>query len=544
MLRQHREFNLAGLLFRKPTVLSMAVICLISSPALAQLRSGSQNRALYNKSESLRTRVNDDEPDESETNQTPSSYQPTQSKVVPASHQVREAEVVRVSSPRATSRKSVTSNVQLAGCKSCGTGVSRAYTGSTVIDEPSPLIDGMAGESIENDSGYTHEIAGCDSGCCDPCDSFGDYYGPSCGPGPIQSLLSRLSVRAEAPLFWRRPQSTPPLVTTATAGTGSDLAGELGQNTTQILRTGIYNDQARAGGRITVSTWLDPNEYHGLSFRYWNAGNFNDSTTFDSANFPILARPFVNTTVAVVPPAAFPQDTQLIAFPGDSVGSINVNSSSKLYGFDIIARKMVYADRFTRFDWIYGYQHTSLGERLQIASQTTVTGNAGGLQGSSISVTDNFQTQNRLHGFALGFLSTRRVGCFQFESTFRLISGNLERQVRINGSTTTVAGGATNTTAQGLLARNTNTRDIKSNTFALAPEVGVNLAYAIGPNLDFTIGYNYLMIPKVAQASRQINRNLRVNLSDPLTGSQDPSFPFTTSRYWVRSLGLGAQLRY
>lgn len=400
------------------------------------------------------------------------------------------------------------------------------------------MIEGIAG-----DEGYLGGgCSSCDSiGGCSSCDSCGcdDYCGIPCGPSPLQTLLCRLSIRAEAPLFWRRPQSTPPLVTTATAGTDSDLAGELGQNTTQILRTGLFNDGVRAGGRITLSTWLDDCQYHGVMFRYWNAGSFSDSTTYDSTNFPILARPFTNTTTGTAV-----ADTQLIAFPGDSIGSINVNSSAKLYGMDLLFRKMAYADRFTRFDWVYGYHHTLIGERLQIASQTTVTGAVGGLQGSTIAVTDNFETQNRLHGFAMGFMSTRRIGQLQLESTFRLTAGNLERKVDISGNTTTVAGGATNQTNQGLLARNTNIRSIKSNTFALAPEVGVNLAYALGPNLDFSIGYNYLMVPKVAQAGRQIDSRLRVNLSDPLTGPQDPGFAFNTGRYWVRSLGLGAQLRY
>jgi hypothetical protein len=206
---------------------------------------------------------------------------------------------------------------------------------------------------------------------------------------------------------------------------------------------------------------------------------------------------------------------------------------------DLVLRRLAYADRFTRFDWIYGYHHTSISERLNIATQTTVTAN-----NQSIGVTDNFQTRNRLHGFTAGFMSTRRMACFQWETMFRLTMGNLQRQIEINGQTTTASGGTTNTTSQGLLARATNSRSLTDNTFVLAPEVGINLAYALNSFMDFSIGYNYLMVPKVAQASRQINPNLRVNLSDPLVGPQDPTFPFHTSRYWVRSLGLGLQIKY
>ncbi len=537
MLSKHRKHNLLGLLIRCRPLTGLVLVTLMASPGLAQLRSGSNSRRLY-KSESETIRASDvseaDETTEELVDEVPArKTKPAKAAVVSASHVERES--VRSASAKASARQARASEVVPAGCTSCGSG---RISGGTVVDTQSPMIEGIAGGEGYLDGG----CSSCDSiGGCGSCDSCGcdDFCGIPCGPSPLQRLLSRLSIRAEAPLFWRRPQSTPPLVTTATAGTDSDLAGELGQNTTQILRAGQFNDGVRAGGRITLSTWLDDCQYHGVMFRYWNAGTFSDSTTYDSTRFPILARPFTNTTTNVATP-----DTQLIAFPGDSIGSINVNSSSKLYGFDVLFRKMAYADRFTRFDWVYGYHHTLIGERLQIASQTTVTGAVGGLQGSTISVTDNFRTQNRLHGFAMGFMSTRRIGQLQLESTFRLTAGNLEREVEIRGNTTTVAGGATNVSNQGLLARNTNTRSFKSNTFALAPEVGVNLAYALGPNLDFSIGYNYLMIPKVAQASRQIDPRLRVNLSDPLTGSQDPGFAFHTSRYWVRSLGLGAQWRY
>lgn len=534
MLSKHRKHNLLGLLIRCRPLTGLVLATLMASPGLAQLRSGSNSRRLYkSESETIRTSDSDEAPEEAVEDAPTRKSRPGKAAVVSASHV--ESESVRPASAKAPVRRATASQVVPAGCTSCGNG---RISGSTVVDTQSPMIEGISGDEGYLDGG----CSSCDAvGGCGSCDSCGcdDYCGIPCGPSPLQTLLCRLSIRAEAPLFWRRPQSTPPLVTTATAGTDSDLAGELGQNTTQILRTGLFNDGVRAGGRITLSTWLDDCQYHGVMFRYWNAGSFSDSTTYDSTNFPILARPFTNTTTGTAT-----ADTQLIAFPGDSIGSINVNSSAKLYGMDLLFRKMAYADRFTRFDWVYGYHHTLIGERLQIASQTTVTGAVGGLQGSTIAVTDNFQTENRFHGFAMGFMSTRRIAQLQLETTFRLTAGNLERQVNISGNTTTVAGGATNQTNQGLLARNTNIRSIKSNTFALAPEVGVNLAYALGPNLDFSIGYNYLMVPKVAQAGRQIDPRLRVNLSDPLTGSQDPGFAFNTGRYWVRSLGLGAQLRY
>ncbi len=115
----------------------------------------------------------------------------------------------------------------------------------------------------------------------------------------------------------------------------------------------------------------------------------------------------------------------------------------------------------------------------------------------------------------------------------------------INGMTTTrSAAGAESMESQGLLARDTNGHIIDDDTYVTIPEIGINLAYAIRPGLDFNVGYNYLMIPNVAQASHQFDDNLAVNLSDPLVGALDPTLDFDERRFWIHSLGLGLQLRY
>ena len=104
--------------------------------------------------------------------------------------------------------------------------------------------------------------------------------------------------------------------------------------------------------------------------------------------------------------------------------------------------------------------------------------------------------------------------------------------------------GISSTEAQGLLARNTNSQVFEDDTFVVIPELSFNFGYRIRPGLDFNVGYNYMVIPKVAQAAQQIDNDLAVNLSDPLVGALDPALDFTERRYWLHSLGLGFQLRY
>jgi hypothetical protein len=365
------------------------------------------------------------------------------------------------------------------------------------------------------------------------------YCPPGCGP--LMALWYRMRVRAEVPIYWRRDQGPPALVTTSPTGTPADIAGELGQATTDILfGNGTLSNDATAGIRLTFNTWLGPRKCYGLTLRYWNTGDQNLSSTFNSTDFDILARPFFNTTVT----GSEEQDTQLVAFPGESTGNLQIDTESAVGGLDFYLRRELYSDRFNRLEWLWGYQHASVEESLSVFSNTTVTGNVPGLTGTSIAVRDRFETENDFHGMSYGLMNTRTFGCLRMETMFRLGAGNLRRKVRIAGSTTTSSGGASVTSDQGLLARSTNSQPFVDDTFIVLPELAINLGYRIRPGLDFTLGYNYMVIPKVAQAAQQIDNDLAVNLSDPLNGALDPQLDFDERQFWIHSLGFGLQLRY
>ena len=421
------------------------------------------------------------------------------------------------------------SEVVTASCVGCDTG-----------------CDSCAAPAHTYESDFGCGASGCNGMTCDTCCGGGSSLAPTCtqlcppGCGPLMALWYRLQVRAEVPIYWRRDQGAPILVTTASSGVGADVAGVIGESTTDTLLGGnSLNNDGSAGVRLTFRTWLGQSRDFGLMLRVWDAGDQDDSYRFDSNSFPILARPFFNTTVD----GSFAQDTQLIAFPDESLGDITVNTSSSLSGLELSLRRLLYEDRFTRLDWLYGYQHVNIEEGLTVSSNTTVIGNTPGLQGASIAVTDRFQTNNEFHGVSYGIMSTRRFACWQMETMFRLGAGNLRREVNISGSTTTVSSG-TSTDNQGLLARNTNNHPFVDDTFVVIPEVGINFAYLIRPGIHFNVGYNYMLVPKVAQAAQQIDNDLAVNLSDPLVGSLDPQLDFDERNYWINSLGLGLQLRY
>lgn len=503
-----------------------AVVGVPQPQALGQLRSGKVERQLY---------------------QAPEASQSVENApaIEPASSNGRNARLVSAGSSSTGGKRVRTSRPAQVVTASYA---QDSVGGESILDAPTETLNSSPVESpeplamsdVQHDS-YSHgHVQTSDCGC----DSCGDFnlLAPTCaeacppGCGPLMALWYRMRIRGEAPLYWRRAAGPPPLVTTSPVGTAEGVAGELGQGTTStLLGGGRLNEDLNVGGRITLSTWIDPAEEFGVQLRYWNAGDQDDTFRFDSNSNAILARPFFNTSVA----GAFQNDALLVSFPNTLSGNVQVDSMSSVEGLELQLRRRLYQDRFTRIDWISGYQHVSIDEGLVIASSTTdLTNN------QSISVQDNFFTENSFHGGSYGFISTRNIACWKMETLFRLGLGNMRREVAISGSTTTTSAGASNTTQQGLLARGTNSRHFVDDTFIVIPEAGFTLAYTFRPGWDFTVGYNYMFIPKVAQASQQIGDNLAVNLSDPLTGQLDPAFSFDERNYWLHSLGLGLQVRY
>ncbi len=520
-------------------LMGAALALLLASSANAQLRSGRVERELYQsgtaaptQSRSYRSQATQSRSSrESARGGRATTHRPPV--VVAASHMEGSSQSI-LEAPAAQPGR------QQASPPSDQVEHSHEFTPSDSFEE-SHVSDGHYLEEPMM-TGWGCGSHGCDDlGCSDCCGGLADIA-PTCatgcppGRGPLMAFWHRLSVRGETPLYWRRAAAPPALVTTSPDGTAAGIAGELGRATTStLLGNTRLNEDLNVGVRITLAAWLDQEATYGLMFRYWNAGDQDDTYNFSSDTHSILARPFFNTTV----PNAFENDTQLIAFGNQLTGNISVETTSAVEGLEISVRRRLYQDRFTRVDWLSGYKHIGINESLTISSNTNVTAN-----NSSIAVTDRFQTENSFHGASYGLMSSRHMARWKMESLVRLGAGNLQREVNIGGSTTTTSAGQSNTVGQGLLARSSNSRSFTDDTFIIVPEVGINFAYCLRPGLDFNVGYNYMLIPKVAQASQQINDNLRVNLSDPLTGALDPGFNFDERSFWLHSLGLGLQLRY
>lgn len=569
---------------RQNKLLAAFKVCLLAgvaswvmpSTANAQLRSGSAPRTMYQKS-------NQGTNSPSSGSLVPSApankAKVGSAKPMPASTDEEESDGLQFRDPK------MQSGVQSAGYREGGakrgsrSQVIKASTYQEAQDadaqnvapqalEAQPEHSPMEAGTVHERIGYDYDMSGVSSSGCSSCDAAGHishpghsgfahspYFatagsmefmplseGEHCHPSLFGRMLSGLSVRLEATNWDRSASNMPILVTTSPVGTDPTIAGQIGLATTSTLfGGGNVNDTPEGGGRLTLNTWLDDCRYYGLTFRGWDAGTGDTEFFTSNATNAIVARPFLDFTNGL--PAT--QNAQLIAFPGDTAGNVRVIAESEVAGGDLMLRRLLCAGPRSRWDMLYGYQFAQLNDSLNIQSNSTVIDNTSLLFNTQIGVNDFFRTRNQFQGFSVGLQGAKRWGCWYFDGMFKLGLGNMERTVTIAGQTrVTDATGATNVENEGLLARFSNDGHYVSDTFVIVPEFGLNVGYALTNNLDITIGYTAMSLPKVAQAASQIDPQLGSNLSAPLAGELRPSFALTETNYWLSGFSYGIQYRY
>lgn len=134
-----------------------------------------------------------------------------------------------------------------------------------------------------------------------------------------------------------------------------------------------------------------------------------------------------------------------------------------------------------------------------------------------------------------------RRGRFTVGSLVKVGFGNFAQEVAIRGATTSVDGQTqqVTTTAAGVLAQPSNSDVYTRDRFGFMPELGVKLGYDIRNNVKFTVGYTFLYWSDVALAGDQINPTV-----DLLQLSNNPSFTFRETGYWMQGLDLGLSFSY
>jgi hypothetical protein len=352
------------------------------------------------------------------------------------------------------------------------------------------------------------------------------------------------SMSADGLLGWVRGNRLPPLVTTSPAGTAQAAAGVLGQpGTTVLFGDSIAGDDTRFGFRLGATAWLDTERGWSVDAGFFYLFDRNNSFTAHSPQgSPILARPFFNVATG------FP-DSQLVAFPGLSTGSVSGSfQNNNFAGFNLDLQEVLVSTDGFRLQPVLGFRYLQFNDRLAVDTNETATGGNLVAPGTQIAASDRFTTRNAFYGADLGV----RAECFfdrlSVDFIGKLAVGNLRRSVGISGATQiTAPGGTPEELAGGLLALASNSGTFKSNEWVVAPEFGIAAGWNFTPNVQLRLGYTFLLLSDVARAGDQVDQLVNPNLIPPAqagASTSHPAFQLKTTDIWVQTLSLGMGIRF
>jgi len=370
--------------------------------------------------------------------------------------------------------------------------------------------------------------------------------------GPLETAMAEAAPSATAErwwfstdylLAWIRGSLVQPLVTTSPSGTPLATAGVLGQNNTTILfGASRLNDDARSGIKLGAGGWFDAERIWGVDLGFFVLESQNTLFFASSQGNPILARPFFNAVTSK-------QDSQLVAFPGLSTGSIGASlRSNNLYSGHVDFQEVFLEDSGYRLEAIVGYRYLRFDERLAVFQNVDFLGSGVIAAGTNIQTLDNFTVHNDLNAADLGVRAQLFGQRWSVDLLFKMAVGRMHRVINITGLTqTTPPGGETVTSTGGFLALESNSGQHNTNDWIVIPELGANFGWNITNNIRLCLGYDVFFWSNVARASDQVSLMINPNLFPPpkTTGlSGFPAFGLVRSDMWVQAINLGLEFRF
>jgi hypothetical protein len=367
-----------------------------------------------------------------------------------------------------------------------------------------------------------------------------DYYA-----GSVYANTSPVWVDAEYLLWWVTGNSLPPLVTTSPNGTPVAEAGVLGAAGTTTLFGGDRVDRdARSGFRTSLGVRLGHlsdalmDAEVEASFFWLGDGQSSGNYYAASDGDPILARPFHNAQTDA-------DDSQLIAYPGITIGDMLVQTDSDLISAGVRFRRGWREGTRGRVDWLLGYRYLRYQEDLTF-SEILVSTDPGGTVdiGTEFDVYDEFATWNEFHGIDMGLQWWFNHGNWSAELLTKMAVGSVFNTVEVFGETlVTPPADTAYLTEGGLLAQPTNMGRYHANEFAVLPEVGIKLRRRLTHSFVLMLGYNVMFVNHVMRTGDQIDTAINISQTggNPLIGPARPTIPLIDSNLWVHGFSIGLE---
>jgi hypothetical protein len=397
--------------------------------------------------------------------------------------------------------------------------------GMLLPDTPVPAA-GVSAAGVPA-AGEGEEGPGPEPGCCG-----GGIYGPgSVGP------LGNYWFRGEYLFWWTKNGRLPPLVTTGPATS----AGVLGLPGTRTLLGGADLDtEEQSGGRFSYGFWLTDFHKVGLEFTYFFLGSRGVDSTVASAGDTLLGRPFVDTFTGQA-------NSLVAAIPGVSSGHIQVVGSSRLQGADLNVLARLCCGTNYRLDLLLGFRWMELNDGLGVNQESQSLADPL----SRTLINDQFDTQNRYYGGQIGLRTEYYWGRAAVSLAGKVALGSTREAINIRGATVIETSFTTPALINsGLLAEPSNIGGFDRNTFAVVPEVGVNLTYQVTQHVRAFAGYNFLYWSKVVRPGDQVDTTINLNQFgtnppfNPLAGVARPAVPFKETDFWAHGANVGLEIRF
>lgn len=355
--------------------------------------------------------------------------------------------------------------------------------------------------------------------------------------------------RAEYLLWWTKNDQAPiPLATSGGAfGARTRPSGALGQPDTVVLADGSFDRGVFHGGRFTLGYTFDECNQRSIEVSGFFLGPQSADFLATAANAPVLTRPFFNVNEGR-------QFVEFVSLPGNSAGSLRIESPSELWGIDVNLIKKWCCGCDYRIDLLVGFRHLNLRENLTIVEDIQfASGLADPFDGTRVLVQDSFATRNQFSGGQIGVQGAWQHGRFTFDGRVKLGLGVTRQTVTIDGFQVFPPGTPNvDTRPGGLLALNSNIGTYSRDRFSVVPEVGVGVGYDLAENVRVSLGYNFLFWSNVVRPGDQIDPNLDITRipnfvippgTQPLATPR-PAVLFKDSDFWAQGLTFGLEFRY
>jgi hypothetical protein len=351
-------------------------------------------------------------------------------------------------------------------------------------------------------------------------------------------------VSAEGLLWWVRNGPTPaPLVTTGDPA--RPTGGVLDDPSTRVLFGDPGFDYGVSpGARFTVSVFDRLGIFGAEASAFFLTER---RSTFRAASSPTgdprLVLPFFDVSTNV-------ERGVIIANPGTIAGSVDVTSSTLLWGAELNGLFNVIPDGrgLPSLTLIAGLRYLNLDEDLQIRARSSFLTVSANFLGQ-----DQFDTRNQFFGGQVGTRLGYRCGCLSAELTGLVAVGATDQETRISGfGTFSGVNAASPGTFPGFVfTQPTNLGTFRQQDFSIVPQLQAKFGLDLWKHTRATFGYDLLLWTNVARPGSQMDRSINLTQAAPdlggtgvLSGPARPTPLSNPTNFWAHGFNFGLELHW